>query len=405
MIFQKHRSKHPRRQAPRQPSHLAPGAEFASEVRDVVADGKGVVQHPDGQVFFVPGVWLGERVRVRITQFKGRFGFAELLEIIEASPHRVSPPCIYHGFGPRDCGGCPWQFASYAAQLEAKQKRVAEALAPLAKPAAIKPILPSPQVLGYRNRAQLKTDGQRLGFMASGSRNIADVEDCLVLTDTNRHTLRALRAQLPHHPWQPRHKDKPTTLDIDESTDAASVSVNARLPFQQANDAQNHAMRRWLAEKLANLDNAQGVLELFSGSGNFTEVISEAGFRNVVAVEVVEDALTELRARLPDVKTQVCDLFAADAATRLSRHINEASVLVLDPPRDGLKNDALKSALGLFHKKAALRDVFYISCNLATLVRDLQAFAGHGYNVAEVQPVDQFPHTPHIELMVHLRKR
>lgn len=387
-----------------EPSGSLPiGAEFTGVIRDLTVDGNGVVQHHDGQIFFVPGVWIGEQARVRVTGFKGRFGFAEMIAIEDASPHRLTPPCPYQGHTTNACGGCPWQFVSYAAQLQAKQDRVRQTLGRIATAETIRPILPSPNVYGYRNRTQFKTDGEQLGYMAAASRSLVDVRDCLILTEKNRNTLQALRNRLPQSEWRPRRSNTLTTLDIDETVDASSVSVNARLPFQQANGAQNQNMRRWLIEKLAGFDRAQPVLELFAGSGNFTEVILDAGFNKVVAVEAVEKAMTELQQKFPAIKTLTCDLFAADACDRLYHAMPDAEILVLDPPRDGLKNDLLKSKQGLFRKKSTLKEVLYISCNLPTLSRDLHAFIEHGYKVVEVQPLDQFPHTPHIELMVQLR--
>lgn len=388
---------------------LPKGTCFDGRVRDISADGRGVVLHENGQVFFVAGAWLNELVQVRITEFKGRFGFAELVSVIEPSPDRIEPPCPYQGVDARSCGGCPWQFVRYEAQLHAKQARVEQAFAGMIAAGLLKPdrlinILPSPDIYGYRNRAQLKSDGDNLGYMAAGSRNLVDVADCLILTETNRQTLQALRQKLPNSDWRPRRKDNLTTLDIDESVGADSASVNARLPFRQANSAQNRVLQLWLTEKLNKLDKSRPVLELFAGSGNFTGLMVAAGFDNILAVEVVDEAMAELRQHYPEVGTLVCDLFSADAAGQLHRALPDAEVLVLDPPRDGLKNDILKSKQGLFRKKSRLKDVFYISCNLATLHRDLQAFVEHGFKVREIQPLDQFPHTPHIELMAHLER-
>ena len=389
--------------------NISSGSEFDGLVRDLSAEGNGIVQHHAGQVFFVPGVWLGEKVRVRVVGFKGRFGFAELVSVLEASPDRVTAPCPYQGFKTTQCGGCPWQFVNYSAQLQAKQRRVAAGLASFVKAPALekvlKAILPSSKAFGFRNRTQFKTNGQQLGYLAAGSHALVDIENCLVLNEKNQQTLHDLRQKLPNAEWKPSRKRELTSLDVDDSVNVNSVSVNARLPFKQANDDQNKRMQTWLADKLAGLDKSQTVLELFAGSGNFTQIIAAAGFNSIVAVEVVDEAMAELRAKLPGVTTLACDLFSTNAAKQLAIPLSQAGVLILDPPRDGLKNDTLKSADGLFYKKSSLRDVFYISCNIATFLRDLHTFVEHGYRVVEVQPVDQFPHTPHIEILAHLQKR
>ncbi len=396
-------------QPPDASDKITMGSTFIGQVRDLNADGNGVVAHPSGQIFFVPGVWLDEQVEVTPVGFKNRLGFAELVQVIVASPFRVTAPCPYQGFSTKSCGGCPWQFVDYDAQLQAKQARVEQAFEPSLRNKSLKPgglqrILPSPEIFNYRNRTQLKTDGVHLGYIAAGSRNLVNVEDCLILTEKNRATLQSLRHHLPKPDWRPRQKNRLTTIDIDESVDAEQASINQRLPFRQANSWQNSAMQTWLHNKLAQLDSSKPVIELFAGSGNFTGVAVDAGFTNILAVEVVDEAMHRLRERYPEVKTLACDLFAADAADRLFRAMPEAEILLLDPPRDGLKNETLKSVQGLFRKKSRIQDVLYISCNLATLVRDLQAFTDHGFKIKDVQPVDQFPHTPHIELMVHLQK-
>ena len=176
--------------------------------------------------------------------------------------------------------------------------------------------------------------------------------------------------------------------------------MNKRLPFQQANPLQNQSMRAWLKEHLEALPRQLPVLELFAGSGNFTEVIATAGFESITAVEVVAEAVTALNARgLPGVAALTCDLFDEAAFTELMQRQREAEVLVLDPPRDGLK-----CRTGLFSRRSRLHDVFYISCDLATFSRDLRDFLAAGYRLEILQPVDLFPQTPHVELLAHLRR-
>lgn len=373
---------------------------FEARVQSLTDTGEAVVSHPDGRRFFVPGAWPGELVRVRPLAVKSQYGRGELTAVLEPAPERLAPPCPHQGFGDRQCGGCPWMMVNYQAQLQAKQARVERALARLSPDAQVAPILPAPTPLGYRVRAQLKTDGREVGFVSAGQRQLAPVADCLVLTAHNRATLRDLQRQLPNAGWRPGRASDWTTLDLDESVTAAEVSVNRRLPFQQANAAQNQTMRQWLMERLAPLPKSAPVLELFAGSGNFTQVLAAAGFDSITAVEVVPEAVAALAEQcLPGVRAVTYDLFDADAFQRLLRDIPRAEILVLDPPREGLKVRD-----GLFGKQSPLRDIFYISCDLATLCRDLQDMRAAGFDLHEVQPLDVFPQTPHVELLVHLRR-
>ncbi|WP_045856621.1 class I SAM-dependent RNA methyltransferase [Teredinibacter purpureus] len=379
------------------------GQQFKGEVKDLASDGRGVVTHPSGRTFFVPGVWQGESGEFCITGLKGRIGFAALTTLNEGgrSAQRVPPSCQHQGVTQKDCGGCPWQFMAYDAQLAAKQARVIQAMLRLGCDKTVQPIVPSEKQLGYRNRAQLKSNGQVVGYMAANSNNIVAIEGCPVLSDTNQQTLADLRRVLPNTKWSPSRHHKWVTLDIDETVTAASVSVNARLPFQQANSAQNLQIRRWLKAGLSGLVEGKTVLELFCGSGNLTEVIVESQAACVIAVEAVPAALVQLRARAwPMVETVVCDLFSEEHAEKLRPLAKRAEVLVLDPPRDGVKITA-----PLLGKKSSIKTIFYISCDLATFSRDLAVFMAHGFKVCEVQPLDMFPHTPHIEIMACLTRK
>lgn len=374
---------------------------FEARVKGLADTGSAVVDHPCGLLFFVAGAWLGELVKVRVTEVKSRFGLAELVEVLEPSNHRVEPPCQYHGCSGQTCGGCSWMFVDYEAQLQAKQDRVAQAIRRFDEKAPVLPILGSGRSFGYRVRAQLKTNGKALGFVANGKRELVSVKDCLVLTTKNRATLSDLNGQLPKKEWQPSSRKKQwLTLDIDESINVDSVSVNQRLPFQQANSQQNQVMRTWLKDKVEGINKDAKVLELFSGSGNFTQVLSQAGFNNIVAVEAVAEAIDALTTQqLPGINAEVCNLFDEEAFERLFKKHKDAETLVLDPPRDGLK---VKQ--GLFKKSSKIRNVIYISCDLATLCRDLRDFKKAGYSLIEVQPLDLTPQTPHVEVLTHLRK-
>ena len=233
---------------------------FNATVRDLSSEGNGVVEHPSGKTFFVPGVWRGEQGEFRITGFKGRYGFAELVMLTQASTARTEAPCIHHGFSAGQCGGCPWQFVSYQAQLEAKQKRVEDSLSRLEKAPSekIKKIWESPKTSGYRNRAQLKTDGEKIGYVSLSTNRIAAIDDCLILNEKNRNTLQQLLKTLPRKDFRPtnrkrRDKRQWQTLDIDDQTSADTVEPGKRKPFRQGNSEQNERMRVWLRERLSAL--------------------------------------------------------------------------------------------------------------------------------------------------------
>lgn len=375
------------------------GLRFSGEVRDLASDGSGVVRHPSGHIVFVPGLWRGEQALIEVRELRGSVGLGRMLELERADPGRTQPACPHHGFGAGECGGCPWMFMNYSEQVAAKGERVRQALERLgAGQGVLQEVRAAQDPLGYRRRAQLKTDGTRIGFLSSGSRALASIDDCLVLTDPLRRLLDQMRASLPREDWRPARRRGFSTLDIDEASTLDSVRVNRRLPFAQAHAGQNRFMQDWLAERIKGSSDA-AALELFCGDGNFTRVVAAAGFASVLAVDVNEEAIGGLRqSALDGVEALASDLFEETAVTALALRARAARFLLLDPPRDGFRlMGSLLDGLG------SLQAVCYVSCDLATWQRDAAVLLDHGFALETVQPVDQFPQTPHLEILSWFR--
>ncbi|BAS27228.1 23S rRNA (uracil(1939)-C(5))-methyltransferase RlmD [Limnochorda pilosa] len=162
---------------------LAPGDRFELRVVDLNHSGDGVGRH-EGFVFFVPGALPGERVAVEVDALHKRYGRARLVEVLEASPDRVAPPCpVYAG-----CGGCQLQHLSYPAELVWKRRRVEAALQRVGglQGVAVEPVwgMPSGEPWGYRNKVQFPAGvaGGRLvlGFYRRGSHELVPTGDCLI---------------------------------------------------------------------------------------------------------------------------------------------------------------------------------------------------------------------------------
>ena len=375
---------------------------ITARVRGLSEDGKGIVHHPSGKVYFAAGVWPGDLAQFCVVGEKRKYGLARLEKLLEPAVGRKKPVCPHHGFDEGKCGGCPWQFVDYQEQLKALTLRLHETLekSQLNCSEAIKEIWPCPQPFGYRNRTCFKTDGQVLGYVSADSHSIAPIEDCPILTDDNRITLWKLLETLPREDFKPRKTQSWNTVCIEEGLDLADVVLNSPLPFKQGNSEQNLRMQAWLEQRLSEMALDLPVLELFAGSGNFTAVLSSIGFEKIVAVEGFRPAIRELRRRnLAGVHTVESNLFSNTAVADIAEIISNPSILVLNPPREGLKKKDW-----LFQRFPTLREVFYISCNEATFARDLLDFCDHGFQITEIQPLDTFPHTPHLEILGQLTK-
>ncbi len=353
---------------------------FHGIVKGLSFKGLGVVQHPEGQIFFCHGVWPGDEGKFLITEQKKKFGFAKLLELTKHSQCRRNVPCPHMGFEKGKCGGCSWMIAEYPAQLEEKQKLVEyhvfkEKL--VEERSKIKKIWASPNEFGYRNRAQLKSDGHKVGYISPESHVLAPIEDCIILNEHNRKLLKNICELLPQKKWIPTQY-RYTLLDIDDSLN--EPKVNQKGPFRQANSEQNQKMKTWLEEKIIEFHHNDPILELFAGSGNFTEVLQKK-FQNVFATD------------LP------LNIYLPESWDVVKEKMTFPKILLLDPPREGFSD--IHHFLKLF---PSIDTIFYISCDISTFVQDIKKVLIQGFEIQEIQPLDMFPQTHHIELLAQIKR-
>jgi 23S rRNA (uracil1939-C5)-methyltransferase len=412
------RNKSPRASPTSSQGHLLEGREFVGTVRDVATNGKAVIEHSSGIAVFIPGAWVGEEIRYQIHTVKKRYALGEIIDVLRPSASRVTPPCLYFSASP-GCGGCSWQFIDYLAQLAMKHLWVVRSFARLGC-YQIASVQASDAIYGYRNRAEFKSDGNKLGYLSAQSNTLIDIASCPIVNNTVAIHLMDLRSQLPNAQWDSRSKATQsknsvsrsrhqvnkvvpplTLLAVDDDLPRhGDFLINKRRPFKQANTGQNDFLRNWLSSVISTQKKTVKVLELFCGSGNFTRVIAAAGFDSIIACEISPQALQCLSAaRLERVTALEVDLFSADALRRLCHQQRDAKILVVDPPRDGLV--CIEPLL----EHPGFQLIAYISCDLATCVRDIEHFLGAGYSVDSVLPVDMFPHTPHIELCTLLSRK
>ena len=378
--------------------------EISGEITDLSERGFGVLRTGE-RLWFVPGTWPGDTGVFRPMEVPGgrgggRYGYAEIIRIDAPSPDRRTPACPHHGTGPGQCGGCPWMQGAYASQLRHKEHRVRWALRRVGLDQdLVSPIIPSPQQWGYRSRVQFKTDGRRLGYSDRDGRGISSISRCPVLDDTLQKRLRELQDSLPRPGWAPDGDHDRCFIELDSLVPGEPV-VNQRLAFSQANHLQNRRIRHWLAQQLDSLSREGPVLELFAGSGNLTGVISAAGFPDILAAEVSPRATCDQRRQqLAGVTPLETDLYRRGAIRTLREAAGPARLLVANPPRAGLKK---LTVLG--HSLPSLQTILYVSCNPVTLAADLRRLMRSGFLPVIVQPLDQMPHTPHVEILVRLNR-
>lgn len=399
-----------------------PGARLEVTIEKLVHGARGLARH-HGQVILVGYVLPEERVRVRLCRRRAGLWQAGLEEVLAPASGRVAPPCPYYG----RCGGCRLQHAEYAVQAEIKRAILLEALRRIGRIEAGEP----PQIVTgpcweYRNRVQLHVRGPRLGFYEADRPRLCPIERCLIASPRVNQALAALR-EMAAAGSLPRAVRK---IEIFSDEERVQVAVEAggggrdllrplvealarRAPGMRQGPLEYAAagvmfrvgpqsffqVNRFLLNELVEqaLAGAAGrrALDLYAGVGLFTLPLARR-FEQVTAVEASPAAARDLdfnamRADLP------VEVRRADAAAFLASVSERPDFVLADPPRAGLGPAVTRELLRLKPPRIRL-----VSCDPATLARDLARLAGGGYRLERLTLVDLFPHTHHIETVASL---
>lgn len=421
------------------------GGEVEGRVRDIAHGGDAVVETARG-IVMARGALPGERVRLRVGRRVSGVLRAELVGVLEASPDRIEPPCEVAD----RCGGCPLLALAGGAQAQFKRERLARMLAQ--QGVAISPEwIESPAPLGYRARARLSWQAhgreRGVGYKRAGSDRVLDVERCVVLGPALaaaharlRETLAALLLgrgeialglgaagrcviELATEDAQPPELYVAAER-LSKCEEVAGVSLRVGGPatrvaaatwgdprqcstgldglplwapagaFSQANPAINAR----LAELVRTLAEPQGarVLELYAGHGNLSVALA-ADARELRAVEAQREAADACRENLR-VRGFTHARVSCEDAAQGAQGRAAIDVVVLDPPRAGARE-----VLPALIARGPAR-IVYVSCDLASLRRDLGTLLAAGYRVDAACALDMFPQTAHLESVLRLRR-
>jgi 23S rRNA (uracil1939-C5)-methyltransferase len=371
------------------------GDRFELHIDRLSVGGRGVGRK-DGIVVFVDLVAPNEDVEVEVTFVKKNLVEAKLVRVVEPSCYRIDPPCVHFKEG---CGGCSWQHIGYDAQLKAKRELVAEALRKFSgfKDVALEPTVPSPLAFRYRNRIQVHVQGSTVGFHARGSHRIVDVKDCLITEEPLVKKIQEIRqGKVPGDRIQIYRSQENEVL-------AENAEEQSSLAFSQVNSSQNtqliHAVLDQAQKTSQRSSTPSVILDLYSGSGNFTFPLAELFPQaKVTGVELNSPAVQ----RGNDVAKQQNKLVHFERAKveeflKRWKPPGAQYLILIDPPRTGCDPAAIKILKDL--KPTCL---IYISCHPVTLARDLKPFSEAGWTINFAQPYDMFPQTDHVETLVVL---
>jgi 23S rRNA (uracil1939-C5)-methyltransferase len=397
-------------------------------IERIVPGGAGLA-HAAGLTLFVTDAAPGDRALVRIDRVQGKSGFGAIDELLEPSPLRV----VDARQGP--CGGCDFQHLTYEAQLAAKVAIVRDCLRRIGgiEPLPDIPIVQSPRQWGYRARAEWQYDGDArlIGSYERGTHRICEGNECQVLRPELTAVLDRLRERLrngalPSGRAEIRAAlgDEGTTLSpplLGEPERALSVTVggeryrfDASCFFQANLDVLSDLVEETLRfagpaaeEILAETETEEGepqvratAVDLYCGVGLFSLPLARR-FDRVFGVDAYLRAIRYARQNADEAglaNVRLADLSVEQWLAERGRGIGRVALAVADPPRAGLGPAALQGLVRLEPRRIA-----YVSCDPATLARDLKQLTGHGYELAAIKAIDMFPQTHHVEIVAHLR--
>ncbi|MCZ8519744.1 MULTISPECIES: 23S rRNA (uracil(1939)-C(5))-methyltransferase RlmD [Paenibacillus] len=460
---------------------VAKNEDYTADIVGIGHEGEGVGR-VNGYTLFVPGALPGEKVRLKVVKVKKQYGYAKLLDVLEASPDRIDAPCPIY----KQCGGCQLQHLSYEAQMRWKRQLVIDNLTRIGKLQVVgereegilvHPTLGMSDPWRYRNKAQVpiglaetEEGGLVGGFYAQGSHRIIDMEACLIQHENNDAVVGAVKKiarELGIRPYSEEtgrgllrhviarygfntgeimvvlvtsgrdlpHADKLTGLIRRDVPGVTSIvqNINTRQTnvifgdetrtlwgsdviydtigeirfaisarsFYQVNPVQTEVLYGKALEYAA-LTGRETVIDAYCGIGTISLFLAQRADQ-VYGVEIVPEAIEDARAnaRLNGIRNAAFEAGPAEVVIPAWRAKGIApDVIVVDPPRKGCDPALLETILAMRPER-----VVYVSCNPSTLARDLRVLEDGGYRTVQVQPVDMFPHTVHVESVAVLVRK
>ena len=377
-------------------------------IESLAAGGEGVGRDASGRVVYVPFAAAGDRLRVRVVEQHARFARGEIEAVLAPGADRVAPRCPVFS----SCGGCAWQHVGYPAQLAAKRAILHDALARIGG-IEVPPIefVASPQPYGYRGRARVLVEGGSVGFRMRRSHEVCAIAACPLLAPPLDAALADLAARAPREDgeWE-------LALGSDGAVRTTPLGARARTGervtvraageqievsggvFLQANALLQGALAQSVLEAAG-----QGgeVLELFAGAGFFTLGLARR-FARVAAVESDAAAVADLARNCAAAgfrHVRVIEAPAEDVLAAARTHRLAPDVVVLDPPRGGIGTRASERLARLPAQR-----IVHVSCDPATLARDLRVLVQRRWSLLRVIGFDLFPQTPHVEAIAVLER-
>lgn len=425
-------------------------------IHDQGEAGEGIALY-NNMVVFIKKAVIGDEVEAKVETLKKNYAIAKLMKIITPSDKRVEPPCEYF----KSCGGCQLMNLTYEAQLELKRKKVKDTLERIGGiDTPVKPVMGMEDPFYYRNKTIYPVLGDKIGIFKEKSHSIIEVDRCLIHDPMGDQVLRVVRDHLKRglqgydektHRGVLRHvmlrshdEEYMVVLVTHEDGDLTSLVEDlVSIGISHVIENKNHRKGNTILSKenkilhgdatlkialgdltfnlspqsffqvnteqtlklydevkrMANLTGSEIVYDIYAGMGTIGSYLARNA-KVVYAVEVVEEAVEDgIRSAKENSLTNL-HFLQGDAKEAAKNLKEEVDVVIVDPPRKGLDASLIDTINEMNPKR-----IVYVSCKPSSLARDLKLFKEKGFKTLEVQPVDLFPHTTHVETVVLMSRK
>jgi 23S rRNA (uracil1939-C5)-methyltransferase len=368
------------------------------EIEKIISNGYGLARY-SGRAVFIPFTIPGEKIYAEIDLTGKQYLEGKILDIIKPSPDRVDPPCPLYG----NCGGCSLQHISYERQLEIKKELVSEALR---RNGGIK--IDHPEIIcsspySYRNRIQLhKSSAGSPGFKERKGSDVIPVNHCPVCNEGINSYLAEGAKELVERTVLFSPDDKRIYSSAEE-TDAISVYLNDIEVKTSASSFFQSNIKLFEKTLIEIKEHIKGstLLDLYAGAAIFGTVLYES-FNKIISVEENVSALKFGEKNIPD-RTALKKAFYPVSVERFLKKEGKRikpDTIIVDPPRTGLSKQVRKYLMSLNPER-----LIYLSCDYATLGRDLGELTRGKYSIDMIKIYDYYPQTAHAETLVVLKRK
>jgi 23S rRNA (uracil1939-C5)-methyltransferase len=371
--------------------------------------GEGVsIAYENDKIVFIRYAIPGELIKVNIYKETKSYSMAEPVEILEPSPDRIKPECRYFAL----CGGCDYQMMNYEKQIEIKKQLAVETFSKIGKIdiSAIIEVIESPEKFNYRNTETFKVNprAKKIGFFRKDTKSVVDLEKCYLAMNGINLALDSVRKQsdFPPHNFKVRTTGSGDTVVnwiktdeykdslVYESIKAGNIEIKFKISKDSFFQVNNSVIPLWIEKIISFLDKDlhERIFDLYCGIGLITLFVSHFS-RETIGVEIssssIKDAIhnVEINGITSNVK------FIEGSVEEKLEELGSADVMIIDPPRKGLDNQALDTLLKYLPEK-----IIYSSCKSSTMARDINILSDK-YKLEKIVLVDMFPQTHHSEML------